>query len=167
VKPIKIQEINPKTNRPYYYKDNPKAAAKRNKERMYIKGKYVKKEHILQRPGNYKSFQEAAFESLPKYSKTIEGYVYILSNPAWEGWYKVGMAADINDRVSSFQTSSPLRDYKLEHSVFVTDRKKTEAKVHSALSKIADEKTNEWFNLALPVIIEILNTYKDQHEQVT
>lgn len=167
MKLTKIQEINPKTGKPYYYKDNPEATAKRNKERMFIKGKYVRKEHILQKPGNYKSFQEAAFEALPKYSKTKEGYVYILSNPAWEGWYKIGMAADINDRFNSYQTASPLRDYTLNHYVFTKDRKKSEREIHLKLKKVADSVANEWFSMLLSDIVDILNSYKDEntHEE--
>lgn len=164
MKHTRIQDINPKTGRPYYYKDNPEANALRNKKRMFIKGKYVAIKHTLHKPGNYKSFQEAAFESLPNYTLTKQGYIYILSNPAWEGWYKVGMAADINDRVNSYQTSSPMRDYTLQHYIFTNDRRATEKQVHRKLKKITDTFNSEWFEAKLSDIVDILNTFGEEHE---
>ena len=155
-------EINPKTGKPYYYKDNPEAHALRNKKRMFIKGKYVAINHILQKPGNYKSFQEAAFESLPRYKLTKEGYVYILSNPAWKDWYKVGMAADVNDRYNSYQTTTPLRDFKLEHYIATNDRRVAERKIHSKLKKIANSVAGEWFNVLLSEAVQVLNEHTDE-----
>ena len=166
MKHTNIKEINPKTGKPYYYKDNPAAVKLRDSKRMYLKGKEVSKYHTLHKSGRYKSFQEAAFESLPKYTLTKEGYVYILSNPAWAGWYKVGMAADINDRVNSYQTSSPLRDYTLEHYIFTDDRRVTETKAHLSIKKIANSFNSEWFKADLSGIVDILNTYRDNHEQL-
>jgi len=166
VKHTNVKEINPKTGKPYYYKDNPAAVKLRDSKRMYLNGKEVSKSHTLHKAGRYKSFQEAAFESLPKYAATTEGYVYILSNPAWDSWYKVGMAADISDRVSSYQTSSPLRDYNLEHYIFTSNRRETETKIHRDIKKIADEANAEWFKSDLSVIVDILNTYEEHHEQL-
>ena len=161
------QEINPKTGKPYYYKDNPAAVKLRDSKRMYLKGKEVSKYHTLHKAGRYKSFQEAAFESLPKYTLTKEGYVYILSNPAWEGWYKVGMAADINDRVSSYQTSSPLRDYQLEHYIVTADRRVAERKIHSELKKLCKGVAGEWFDVLLSEAINVLTKHIDEidHEE--
>lgn len=52
-----------------------------------------------------------------KSSKNISrnyGYLYILSNPAWKSKLKVGVTIDIPSRLSSYQTSSPFRDFKIE-----------------------------------------------------
>jgi len=162
VKHTNVKEINPKTGKAYYYKDNPAAVKLRDSKRMYLKGEEVSKYHTLHKAGRYKSFQEAAFESLPKYTLTKEGYVYILSNPAWEGWYKVGMAADINDRVNSYQTSSPLRDYYLEHYIATTDRRVAEKKIHAKLNKLSKGVANEWFDVLLSDVIDLLNNYTDE-----
>lgn len=162
MKHTNTKEINPKTGKAYYYKDNPAAVKLRDSKRMYLKGEEVSKYHTLHKAGRYKSFQEAAFESLPKYTLTKEGYVYILSNPAWEGWYKVGMAADINDRVNSYQTSSPLRDYYLEHYIATTDRRVAEKKIHAKLNKLSKGVANEWFDVLLSDVIDLLNNYTDE-----
>ena len=59
---------------------------------MYVNGKYIKTTHPLYKPGRYKTFNEAAFEGTYKLSDVKEGYVYVISNKAWPGWVKIGMA---------------------------------------------------------------------------
>ena len=43
------------------------------------------------------------------------GYIYIITNPAWKGWVKIGMTKNKPDqRLVVYQTSCPFRDYKIE-----------------------------------------------------
>ena len=44
--------------------------------------------------GNFKTFEDAAFQSLSRYSTSKGSSLYLLTNPAWKGWIKVGMAVD-------------------------------------------------------------------------
>ena len=69
-----------------------------NSSRMYVNGKYVSQKHPLYKPGRYKSFNDAAFSSLVNYVLSTEGEVYILKNPAWKNWYKIGKAIESTDR---------------------------------------------------------------------
>jgi len=55
------------------------------------------------------------------------GIVYIITNPAFPGHYKIGMTTDLDSRLKSYQTYDPLQRYKVEHYIFVTDRRKVEA----------------------------------------
>ena len=91
-------KINPKTGKLYYYKDDPekckKRAAKSQLTKMFVNGKYISKFHPLYRPGRYKGFTDAAFSSLKNYESSKEGQVYVLCNPAFPNWCKVGMAVD-------------------------------------------------------------------------
>jgi len=119
----------------------------KNSKRMFVDGKYIPQSHPLWKPGRYKSFEDAAFSSLRNYKHTKSGYVYVITNPAWKGWVKIGMAIDAEDRLKSYQTSSPYRDYQLLHSVYVTDRRAIERKAHRKVSKIAEDKQNEWFKV--------------------
>ena len=119
----------------------------KNSRRMFVDGKYIPTSHPLYKPGRYKSFEDAAFSSLKNYKHTKAGYVYVITNPAWKGWVKIGMAIDAEDRLKSYQTSSPYRDYQLLHSVYVTDRRAIERKAHRKVSKICEEKQNEWFKV--------------------
>jgi hypothetical protein len=132
---------------PSGYRQRLETHNKKNHQRMFVDGKYIPKSHPLWKPGRYKSFEDAAFSSLRNYKHTKSGYVYVISNPAWKGWVKIGMAIDAEDRLKSYQTSSPYRDYQLLHSVYVTDRRAIERKAHRKVSKIAEDKQNEWFKV--------------------
>lgn len=96
------------------------------------------------------------------FNKIKDGYVYIVSNPAWEGWHKVGMAVSAEDRCRGFQTSSPMRDYKLEYKIYSKDRRKTEELAHKYLTKLASNVSGEWFNLPKEDIIPILSRLKER-----
>lgn len=121
---------------------------KKNKNRMFVNGKYVPKSHPLWKAGNYKSFDEAAFSSLQNYERSNEGQVYIIVNPSWPDWVKIGMAVDAEDRCNGYQTSSPFRDYKVVYAVDTKDRRKSEALAHKAAEKIA-ERRGEWFKMSI------------------
>ena len=136
--------INPATGKPVYYKDNPETKKKENAKQMHVNGKYVPKSHPLYKAGRYKGFEDAAFSSLENYKTNPEGQVYVITNPAWEGWVKVGMAVDAEDRAGNYQTSSPYRDYELAYVVDTPDRRATEAEAHKRLSDMFEQR-NEWF----------------------
>ena len=131
---------------------------KTNKERMFVNGKYVSTKHPLYKAGRFKTFEGAAFAALEGYATTTEGYVYIINNPCWKGWIKVGMAIDAEDRCNGYQTSSPLRDYKLCYSKFFEDRKEAEKIAHSLLKKEAEDNKGEWFKIKQDKAIGIINT---------
>jgi len=125
-------------------------------KRMYVDGKYVSRKHPLYKPGRFKTFEGAAFASLEGYEKSTEGHVYIISNPCWDGWIKVGMAVDAKDRCNQYQTSSPFRDYKLCYNRKFKDRKSAEQKVHSKLKKISKTYKGEWFNISISKAIKTI-----------
>ena len=128
-----------------------------NKGRMYVDGKYIPKSHPLYKPGNYKTFNAAAFSSLENYTSTKSGYVYVITNPAWSDWVKVGMAIDAEDRLASYQTSSPLRDYELQYSVYCRDRRKSERKAHKLATELATDRKGEWFKLSVETAVECIS----------
>ena len=132
------------------------AHRRKNSNRMFVGGKYVPASHPLHTPGRFKTFESVAFASLDKYSTVAYGYVYIISNPAWEGWFKVGRAIDAYDRCSGYQTSSPLRDYAVEYCKYFDNRKNAEEKVHEQLANNKIEKRGEWFKASLKDIKSIV-----------
>jgi hypothetical protein len=125
-------------------KHNKKNNKQHNPERMWVNGKYIPKRHPLYKAGSYKGFEEAAFSSLQNFKDSPQGQVYIITNPAWEGWAKVGMAVDSEDRLKNYQTSSPERDYELFDYEEFDDRRVAESMVHDYLRKRFKHK-NEWF----------------------
>ena len=96
------------------------------------------------------------------YNQVKEGSVYIMENPAWKGWVKVGMAVDPTDRLKNYQTSSPFRDYSLLYTYEVNDRRAAESAAHVRLAKECDN-INEWFRLpaaiANEMILEVIHDY--------
>lgn len=74
-----------------------------------------------------------------------EGYVYVVSNPAWPGYVKIGSAIDVGDRLRSFQTSDPFRSYELQGWRFFNDRLVAEYDIHRFLDTY--RVGGEWFKL--------------------
>lgn len=77
-----------------------------------------------------------------------EGFIYILSNPSWEGYYKVGYSIDPRDRLKQYQTGCPFSDYKLEGYYFSFNVRATEKDIHAKLKRFHIK--GEWFKLNLP-----------------
>jgi len=142
---------------------NPKHNPVNNPNRMWVNGKYISKKHPLFKPGRYKTFEDAAFSSLSKYELSREGQVYIITNPNFPDWVKVGMAVDSEDRLNGYQTSSPFRDYALFTCWSVTDRRSAESEAHALLEKSFDRK-GEWFNCTPEQAQSALADLMEQHK---
>lgn len=143
------------------------AHKKKNVTRMFVNGKYIPKTHPLYKAGRYKSFGDLAFGSLHNYDLIKEGYVYAIVNDAWPNWIKIGKALDAEDRLSGYQTSSPMRDYRLIYSVYSNDRNIAERKAHKLASLKTSHPWNkhdngEWFKLTEQQAIEILKEITDE-----
>lgn len=130
---------------------------------MYVNGKYISKSHPLHKPGRYKTFTDAAFDSLAKYELSREGQVYIITNPNFPEWVKVGMAVDSEDRLNGYQTSSPFRDYSLFANWPVADRRSAESEAHSLLEKTYGRK-GEWFNCTPEQARDSIAELMEQHK---
>lgn len=68
-----------------------------------------------------------------------DGFVYLITNPAWEEYTKVGISVDIYRRLASYQTSDPLRAYKITGYEYVLDRKSSEKKIHDDFGVVDGE----------------------------
>ena len=51
-------------------------------------------------------------EVTAKQTSEKRGFVYIITNPAYPGYVKIGKALDVLSRLNSYHTYSPKRDYK-------------------------------------------------------
>ena len=155
--------MNYKRGEGKYYKDNPESVWKRDQTKMFVNGKYIPKSHPLHKPGRYKNFEAAAFSSLSKYESSVEGQVYVVVNPNFPKWVKVGMAIDAEDRLNNYQTSSPFRDYVLNYKWNVSDRRAAESESHTELHKLY-ERRSEWFKCtpeqAQEVVSGIVGNYQ-------
>jgi len=90
------------------------------------------------------------------FDEVEDGYVYIIKNPAWKGWVKVGMAIDAFDRTNAFQTGSPFRDYVLVDKEYFEDRRFAEKFIHHKLQPLAKERNGEWFRAGTNVAVRVL-----------
>ena len=126
-------------------RNNPKNNPKNNPLQMRVNGKYISRKHPLYKPGNYKSFNDAAFSSLVNYVLSTEGEVYVLKNPAWDNWYKIGKAIESKDRCNGYQTGSPHRDYELVTYKKFKHRGVAEKMAHSLAEGLSRKRLNEWF----------------------
>ena len=115
--------------------------------------------------GEYKPYIFAKLlgnKNIEAFNKIKDGYVYVISNPAWVGWYKVGMAVSAEDRCRGFQTSSPLRDYLLEYKIYSKDKRKAEELAHKQLTELTSNISGEWFKLSKKDIITVLSNLKER-----
>ena len=160
-----------------WYEANVELRHLENKTRMTIQGKRYRlgnTNHPYNKLYNTKGI-ESVFEAMglvestvsvikksvmALYDKHIHGEVYIITNPAWGGWVKVGMAVDAEDRLKSYQTSSPFRDYVLYYSYPTDDRRKSEAEAHRMLEQ-KYERRNEWFFCTAKQAKDVLNEHKE------
>jgi len=137
--------------------------SKTNPKRMFVDGKYISNNHPLHKPGNYKSFGDAAFTALQKDTQVKEGYVYVITNPAWSDWVKIGMAIDAEDRLNGYQTSSPMRDYELVHAISTPNRARAERVAHKAAA-MCGERKGEWFKIPNSEAVTILQHIKEAED---
>lgn len=122
------------------------AHTKKNATRMFVNGSYVPKSHPLHRPGRYKSWDDAwSHNEIEK--KTNEGDLYVIINPAYQGWCKIGKAMDADDRVKGYQTGSPFRDYEVFFKKHFKNRHTIERAAHRLMAKHATQVSGEWFQI--------------------
>lgn len=85
-------------------------------------------------------------------SRQKNGYVYIISNSNFPSYYKVGVTNDIKSRLRTYQTSSPLRNYKIEYYIHHPDCYGAEKQISEKLKYFATEIKNEWFKCDLELV---------------
>ena len=91
----------------------------------------------------------------PKRNKTDDReikYVYIISNPSLEG-FKVGIAANAEKRLNSYQTGDPNRGYILEYKIATPDYLEIEKSVHDHF-----DNDHEWVQAELNEIKKYIKT---------
>ena len=106
---------------------------------------------------NINSLEFIKKESIALFDKVSYGEVYIITNPAWKGWIKIGMAIEAEDRLKGYQTSSPLRDFKLKFKKYFDNRRIAEQQAHSLCAKKAIKRKGEWFKVDLKIAKDIIN----------
>ena len=83
------------------------------------------------------------------------GWIYLITNPAWPGFVKVGRAVNIGKRLQSYQTSSPHRDYVIRYSREFRDVGRIERVVGNFF-----QSEHEWYKVDVQKIVDLLETLK-------
>jgi hypothetical protein len=172
------KKINPETYSPsrskfvdgewwYYgkdgYRERMTTYAKKNVTRMFVNGKYIPKSHPLHKPGRYKSLDDAW--SHEKIESTSEGDVYAITNPAWDGWVKIGKAVSADDRLNNYQTSSPYRDYTVLARISVPNRHEKELVMHRIFEDNAEARKGEWFKISEETTVLLFLTENKENDK--
>ena len=94
-------------------------------------------------------------EQLEQEDDDQRGVVYIMHNPAWDGWVVTGKAKQLS-RMRSYQTACPFRDFQTIGYARVENRGESEAQLQNLLNSHATQRgaasTNgrlsEWFEIS-------------------
>lgn len=90
-----------------------------------------------------------------------EGFVYMITNPAFPDWVKIGSTVDVYDRLDTYQTYSPHRDYRIESYYFSYDRYAEESMYHKRY-----ESKNEWIEKTSELMNDFMNRKVKSRERV-
>lgn len=58
--------------------------------------------------------------------KTNSGIIYLISNPSYENYLKIGITKNLISRLQTYQTYDPLRRFKVEHYKVVENARQQE-----------------------------------------
>ena len=145
------------------------AAEKLNRQWIGIDVSVLAYELVKQRlekeianPENLLQYQnEIHFSTTPPKRTDIDGdpsslkkYVYVISNENYQDEYKVGIASNIKSRLSSYQTSDPNRNYKLEHTKHTSYFREIEKHIHKKF-----DNRHEWVRAKLDDIINEIENF--------
>lgn len=157
----KQREIDAGRRTGYYAKDNPETKKRANDRRVSGKGmrtfRPLEGDVRQELPADIKKLR-ALKRSAPsmKRSKLLRkaGWVYVISNPAFPGWFKVGRTDDYVKRLVQLQTGDPRRAYRVDYLLYFNDVVAAEARAHAELLWSKHEGVNnEWFRTELGIII--------------
>ena len=96
-------------------------------------------------------------------NKKDYGYLYLVSNPAWQGWFKLGKCdSNYKNRLSSYNTSSPMRDFEFKYLRKCKKPRQLESLVWKRVEKIAESFNSEWFKVDLEITISIIESIKEE-----
>ena len=73
------------------------------------------------------------------------GYLYISSNEIFHTWYKIGSTWNLKERLKTYQTGDPFRQYRLEYSLYHPEFREAEKRIKEAMKPFALEIRNEWY----------------------
>lgn len=92
------------------------------------------------------------------------GYLYIITNPAYPGWVKVGTTGNLKQRLHTYQTGDPFRKYHLEYSLHHPMFREAEVKIKEVMQHFALEIKGEWYRIDLSFAKSRLEEQLDEYK---
>ena len=80
-----------------------------------------------------------------KNSVIEDGFLYLVTSPAYPGWTKVGQTSDYEARLQTYQTASPFADFQMIAKKYVSNRINEERKFLQLASSVFSVR-GEWIN---------------------
>jgi len=100
-------------------------------------------------------------ETLFTRSNSPEGWLYVLTNPKWPDWKKIGITRNLSKRRKSYNTGAPVKKvfYKYEYHRFHANAKGIERKIHYEDMKDNPKRgdSSEWYKLSLDEAKKIID----------
>lgn len=98
------------------------------------------------------------------------GYLYIVTNAAFPGWVKVGTTLNLKERLHTYQTGDPHRNYRLEYFLHHPAFREAEKKIKEVMKHFAKAIKGEWYevdlNFAKSRLEEQLDDYNNVPEEL-
>lgn len=90
----------------------------------------------------------------------MKGLIYILTNPAFPNYLKIGKTTrSTNERVKELSSSTGVpHEFNIAYEIRCTDCDEAEKLVHQQLEKYRISKSREFFNVNLENAISLINT---------
>lgn len=95
-------------------------------------------------------------DNKPTTKMSLEGIVYILSNPSLPGLVKIGQTTDIKRRLSDLFNTSVPTPFKCIYAKKVDNYKEVERKLHKGLNKDRVNQNREFFRIPEEEVINFL-----------
>jgi len=98
-------------------------------------------------------------ETFYRRSNSPEGWLYVITNPSWTNWVKIGITRDLTARLSTYNTGSPYDSVNYEYFDYIFDEnaRDIEQKIHKKLSYLREKThSNEWYKLLPEDALEII-----------
>jgi hypothetical protein len=140
---------------------------------IFYKRKYRTLESYLQQGGNLdrivleNTSVNAINDLVTKlYHQEKSGDVYAITHPLRKGWVKVGKAMLAENRLGSYQTGDPFREYKLLCKLFVEDNATAEKELHDLFEAEASERRLEWFKISQKKTKELFDEFGNRSQRM-
>jgi len=93
-------------------------------------------------------------------SNSPEGWLYVVTNPKWPEWVKIGITRDLAKRLSSYNTGAPTTNvfYQRKYHKYHPKARDLEREIHKSMrddSRRGDSR--EWYRMSIEDAVSIID----------